>query len=150
MRLSPTLRRRAMEKLILKCRFTVGDVVMLTAAVRDLHLSHPGKFHTDVRTLCPDLWKNNPYITPLSDDDPAAKVIECTYPLIDQSNTTPHHCLHGFVEFFNQQLGLNFKLSAFKGDIHLSPQEKAWHSQMRELAGRDVPFWIVAAGGNMT
>jgi ADP-heptose:LPS heptosyltransferase len=136
-----------MKKLILKCRFTVGDVVMLTAAVRDLHHCYPGLFLTDVRTLCPALWENNPHITALSDDDPEAVVIDCTYPLINQSNQTPYHCLHGFVEFFNRRLDLNIKPSAFKGDVHLSAQEKAWYSQVREVAGRDIPFWIVAAGG---
>ncbi|HUD46726.1 MAG TPA: glycosyltransferase family 9 protein [Candidatus Baltobacteraceae bacterium] len=136
-----------MQKLILNCRFTVGDVVMLTAAVRDLHHWYPGRFVTDVRTRCPDLWENNPHVTTLSDDDPEATKIECTYPLIDQSNETPYHCLHGFVEFFNQRLGLNIKPTAFKGDIHLSNQEKAWHSQVHEVTGAATPFWIVAAGG---
>jgi ADP-heptose:LPS heptosyltransferase len=136
-----------MKKLILKCGFTVGDVVMLTAAVRDLHLCYPGTFLTDVRTLCPGLWENNPYVTALADDDPAATKLECTYPLIDQSNETPYHCLHGFVQFFNRRLGLDIKPSAFKGDLHLSAQERAWYSQVREVAGRDIPFWIVAAGG---
>jgi ADP-heptose:LPS heptosyltransferase len=136
-----------MKKLILKCGFTVGDVVMLTAAVRDLHHWYPGRFLTDVRTLCPDLWLNNPYITALSDDDPEATKIECTYPLIDQSNETPYHCLHGFVEFFNHRLGLNIKPTAFRGDIHLSDQEKAWYSQVHEVTGQAIPFWIVAAGG---
>jgi ADP-heptose:LPS heptosyltransferase len=136
-----------MEKLILKCAFTVGDIVMLTAAVRDLHHWYPGRFCTDVRTPCPDLWLNNPYITTLSDEDPKVKTIECTYPLIDQSNKTPYHCLHGFIEFFNQRLGLHIKPTTFKGDIHLSEQEKAWYSQIHELTGEDTPFWIVVAGG---
>ena len=120
---------------------------MLTAAVRDLHHRYRGRFLTDVRTMCPDLWQNNPHITPLSDDDPDAELIECTYPLINQSNRIPYHCLHGFVEFLNHRLGLNIKPTAFKGDIHFTEQEKAWHSQVHELTGEDIPFWIVAAGG---
>jgi hypothetical protein len=136
-----------MKKLILKCDFAVGDIVMLTAAVRDLHYWHPGEFLTDVRTLCPELWHNNPHITALSDDDPEVEKIECTYPLIDESNVLPYHCLHGFVEFFDHRLGLKIKPTAFKGDIHLSAQEKAWYSQVHEHTGEDTPFWIVAAGG---
>ncbi len=136
-----------MKKLILKCELAPGDIVMLTAAVRDLHHWYPGKFLTDVRTLCPDLWTNNSFITALSDDDPEAEKIDCTYPLINQSNQTPYHCLHGFVEFFNNYLGLNIKPTAFKGDIHLSEREKTWYSQVHELTGQDIPFWIIAAGG---
>jgi ADP-heptose:LPS heptosyltransferase len=136
-----------MKKLILKCGFTAGDVVLLTAAVRDLHHWYPGRFLTDVRTLCPDLWQNNPHITALADDDPEVEEIDCTYPLIDQSNRTPYHCLHGFIEFFNKHLGLQIRPTAFKGDVHLSGQEKVWHSQIYELTGEDIPFWIVVAGG---
>jgi ADP-heptose:LPS heptosyltransferase len=120
---------------------------MLTAAVRDLHRWYPGRFLTDVRTACADLWENNPHITPLSDHDLEVEVLDCSYPLIDRANETPYHCLHGFIEFFNQRLQLAIKPTAFKGDIHLSAQEKAWYSQVHEITGEDTPFWIVAAGG---
>lgn len=120
---------------------------MLTAAVRDLHYWYPGQFVTDVRTVCPDLWDNNPHLTPLSENDPEVEQIECAYPLIDRCNETPYHCLHGFIEFLNDRLRVAIKPTAFKGDIHLSRQEKAWYSQVREVAGQDIPFWIVAAGG---
>src|SRR5687768_4539100 len=136
-----------MRRLILRSNFSVGDIVMMTAAVRDLHRCYPGQFVTDVRTACPELWENNPYLTSLADDDPEVEAIECTYPLIDKSNTAPYHCLHGYIDFLNQRLGLNIKPTEFKGDIHLSEQEKAWHSQVYEVTGEDIPFWIVAAGG---
>src|SRR6266850_4203591 len=115
-----------MRKLILKCQLAPGDIVMLTAAVRDLHRCYPEKFMTDVRTFCPDLWESNPYITPINDADPAAEPIECSYPLINGCNQTPFHSLHGFIDFFNNRLGLSIKPTLFKGDIHLSAQEKAW------------------------
>lgn len=136
-----------MKKLILRNQLAPGDIVMLTAAVRDLHLCYPGQFVTDVRTSCLPLWDNNPYLTPLSEDDPDVELIECSYPLINHSNSLPYHCLHGFIAFLNEKLDLAIKPTAFRGDIHLSPQEKAWYSQVHELAGTDLPFWIVAAGG---
>src|SRR5436190_1805762 len=136
-----------MRKLILRCGLSPGDIVMLTAAVRDLHHWYPGQFLTDVRSSCPELWEHNPYLTPLSEKDPEVHQIECSYPLIDHSNALPYHCLHGFIAFLNQHLDLAVKPTAFKGDIHLSPQEKSWYSQVRELTGRDIPFWIVVAGG---
>ena len=37
-------------KLILRNSQSPGDIVMLTAAVRDLHACRPGQFLTDVRT----------------------------------------------------------------------------------------------------
>jgi hypothetical protein len=49
-----------MRKLILSSFQSAGDIVMLTAAVRDLHRSHPGEFLTDVRTPFPQLWSYYP------------------------------------------------------------------------------------------
>jgi ADP-heptose:LPS heptosyltransferase len=133
--------------LILKNGFSPGDVVMLTAAVRDLHYWYPGQFQTDVRTLCPELWESNPHLSPLSEQDPEVELIDCSYPLIDHCNRTPYHCLHGFVDFLNRRLGLNIKPTVFKGDIHLSDVERSWFSQVHEVTGEDTPFWIIAAGG---
>ncbi len=40
-----------MPRLILKCFLSPGDIVMLTAAVRDLHRAQPGKYQIDVRVM---------------------------------------------------------------------------------------------------
>jgi ADP-heptose:LPS heptosyltransferase len=124
-----------------------GDVMMLTAALRDLHRCYPGQFITDVRTACPHLWENNPYITQLDDNDPEATVLQCEYPLIHQSNQRPFHFIHGFIHFLNEKLNPQVEPTEFKGDIHISPIEKSWFSQVREELGQGVPFWIVVAGG---
>src|ERR1051325_6803870 len=136
-----------MKKLLLECGLSPGDIVMLTAAVRDLHYWYPGCFITDVRTSCAELWEHNPYLTPLTEQDPQLQRLPCSYPLIDHSNGRPYHCLHGFIDFLNRKLGLEIKPTAFKGDIHLSQQEKIWYSQVHELTGEDTPFWIIDAGG---
>jgi ADP-heptose:LPS heptosyltransferase/GT2 family glycosyltransferase len=134
-------------KLLLRNSLCPGDIVMLTAAVRDLHHHYPGRFLTDVRTPHPALWENNPHLTPLKARDPSVKSIRCHYPLINRSNETPSHCLHGFIEFLNDQLKLNIRPTVFKGDLHLSDLEKSWYSQVQELTGADTPFWIIVAGG---
>jgi hypothetical protein len=122
---------------------------MLTAAVRDLHRCYSNLFLTDARTPCPEIWEHNPYITPLDEHDPSVEIIDCHYPLIDRCDSTPYHCLHGYIEFLNDRLGLNIRPTEFKGDIHLSDVEKSWFSQVRELTGEDTPFWIVVAGGKL-
>lgn len=135
------------RKLLLKNFLSPGDIVMLTAAVRDLHLNYPGRFVTDVRTSCPELWEHNPYLTPLRENDPDVSVIDCEYPLINRCNEAPYHCLHGFIDFLNQRLDLSIKPTVFRGDIHLSDEEKLWQSQVHERTGEDTPSWIVVAGG---
>jgi len=136
-----------MRKLILRTVYSAGDVVMLTAAVRDLHGTYPGQFLTDVRTRCAELWEHNPYVTPGDEADPGVELIECDYPLINRCERAACHCLHGFIEFLNQRLGLAIQCTAFHGDLHLSALEKSWYSQVYELVGRELPFWLVVAGG---
>jgi ADP-heptose:LPS heptosyltransferase len=116
---------------------------MLTAAVRDLARAHSDKFLISVDTAASALWNNNPYIAPPS---PGAEIIKCEYPLIHWSNTHPFHFIHGFRQFLQERLGVMIPTGEFKGDVHLSDQEKSWLSQAEELKVRE-DFWIVMAGG---
>jgi ADP-heptose:LPS heptosyltransferase len=121
---------------------------MLTAAVRDLHLTYPGQFITDVRTSCKELWENNPYITSLSVNDPDVDVIDCQYPLVHRSNYLPFHFIHAHILFLNRHLGINIQPHAFKADIHLRNEEKEWISQIDEITGKSsARFWIIVSGG---
>ncbi len=134
--------------LILKCPLSPGDILMMTAAVRDLHIAHPGAFRTDVRTPAEQIWENNPYITRLGDDEPGVEVIDMQYDLIHRSNDAPFHFIHGFAQHLERTLGVAVPLTKFRGDIHLGPMEKAWVNQVQEepIAWNN-DFWIIMAGG---
>ncbi len=136
-----------MEKWIFENWLSPGDIVVLTAALRDLHRAYPGRFITDVRTSCPALWEHNPHLTPLNPDDPEVRSMVCHYPLIHQCNTAPYHFIHGFIEYLNDQLGLRIRPTEFKGDVYLSDEEKARPSMVEEATGQPTPYWIMAAGG---
>lgn len=135
-----------MRRLILKSTQSPGDIVMLTAAVRDLHRAHPGKFRTDVRTTAKQLWDHNPHLAPLDETTRGVRVLEMHYPLIHNSNTRPYHFIHGFAQYLEEQLDVRIPLTEFHGDIHLADDEKRWMSQVAEL-GFPGNFWIVMAGG---
>lgn len=136
-----------MRKWILKNFQSPGDILMLTAAVRDLHRAFPNAFLTDVRTSCPQLWENNPQITPLSEADPEAEQIHCQYPLVHQSNQSPYHFIHGFIDFLNQRLDGRIRPTRFAGDIHLSPAELSEPSPVAGLIGKEIPYWLIVSGG---
>lgn len=135
-----------MRRLILRSFQSPGDVLMLTAAVRDLHQAHPNQFQTDVRTSADALWEHNPRITRLSESDSGVESLDMHYPLIHQSNQRPYHFLHGYAQFLEQRLDLKIPLTRFAGDVHLSDKERA---DRPRFAGVDLPerFWIVLAGG---
>lgn len=136
-----------MEDWIFENWLSAGDIVMLTAAVRDLHRAYPGRFRTDVRTSTPALWAHNPYLTPLDTKSRRVRSMVCHYPLIHRCNTAPYHFIHGFIEYLNDELKLKIKPTDFKGDIHLSDEEKEGPGPVEVALGKRRPYWIIAAGG---
>lgn len=136
----------ASRRILLKCNLSPGDITMLTAAVRDLHLSSPDEFVVGVDTSAGALWENNPFVTPLSEFESGVETLDMHYPLIQESNRRPYHFIHGFAQYLESKLGIRIPITAFRGDIHLSSQEKSWMSQVAEL-GYEGPFWIIVAGG---
>lgn len=135
-----------MRRLILRSFQSPGDVLMLTAAVRDLHAACPGQYETDVRSSASALWDHNPHLTPLREGAAGVAQIPMHYPLVHQSNQRPYHFLHGYVQYLEQQLAVRIPVTRFQGDIYLSPEEKTAPPPGRD---RGVPerFWILIAGG---
>jgi hypothetical protein len=133
------------RRLILRSLQSPGDILMLTAAVRDLHAAAPGQFQTDVRTSAPALWENNPHRTPLREGEVGVEILDMHYPLIHHSNQRPYHFLHGYPQYLEQHLGLRIPVTAFRGDVHLYAAER--QDPPACAAGLPPGFWIVVAGG---
>ncbi len=124
-----------------------GDVLMLTAAVRDLHRSYPGRFRTGVIVDGPGeghnhvLFDHNPYITPLGDLSADAETLDVGYGrAIQRSNQERRHFLNGFIDDVNFKLGLSISLTEFRPDVYLSDDEK----KARPVDG---PYWLIFSGG---
>ena len=111
---------------------------MLTACVRDLKRWYPD-LNIQVATSCDALFENNPYIGPLSPGDSIID-IKMEYPDIHHLHEKDVHFLNGFIDFINEKLSLRVKLTEFKGDIHLTEEEKAWNPI-------GEPYWVMVAGG---
>lgn len=135
-----------MRRLILRSFQSPGDIVILTAAVRDLHAAHPGQFQTDVRTSADELWVHNPYITRLSESESGVETLEMHYPLIHQSNMRPYHFVHGYVQYLEERLGLRIPVTKFSGEVHLSDDERRRPPEFGQVTLPER-YWIVIAGG---
>lgn len=138
-----------MRKIIFENKLSPGDAVMMTAAIRDLHLSYPNQFITDVRTCCSDIWLNNPYITKLDENDNDVEVIKTGYTNnINQSNQGAYHFVHGYRQDFEEKLNIPIKQTSHFGNIYLSNEEKNKISLVHQyFTGWDTPFWIIISGG---
>jgi len=132
-----------MLKLLLRNSQCPGDVLMLTAAVRDLYRAHHSRLQIAVDTPFPELWENNPYITSRNMLGVPDRVIECEYPLVNRANHRPFHFIHGFVEDLERKLQLQIPIGDFCGDLHLSQQEIIAPSP----CGIGENYWVIIAGG---
>jgi ADP-heptose:LPS heptosyltransferase len=132
-------------KIFLKHTKSPGDILMLTAAVRDLHLAYPDKYITNVQSSAMDIWKHNPYITNFKESE-ADLIIDSQYKLINKSNNNAHHFIHAFHQDLEDYLNIRIPVTKGHGDIHLSADEKRWMSQIKEMGINDN-FWIISAGG---
>lgn len=116
-----------------------GDVLVMTAAIRDLHRCYPGRFETAVRTTASDIWLNNPYIERHLDKN--AKTIRLNYDLIHRSNQSQLHFIQGFIEDINKKLKLNVRLTEFRPDVHWSDEE------LNRPLVRGGDYWVILSGG---
>jgi len=134
-----------------------GDIVMLTAAIRDLHRNFPNTFITDVQTSSMSIWESNPYVevakgTPLNEKDQDVKLIRLEYPLIHKSNEGPYHFSEAFTEEIEEKLGIRIKDRIGKGDIHIGPNEQIWGWTERSTwfkeygVDPETPYWVIDAG----
>ena len=94
------------QKIILQNRQALGDVVVLTALVRDIHLCHPGKFITRATTsFQAAVWTGNPNIITVP-PPPRSVMLKCHYGV--QMKEAKHgrkiHFIEGFIDYWNTTL----------------------------------------------
>jgi len=129
------------RKIVLSHQLDIGDTCMATIAVRDLHLSHPGEYLTDFRSRWPDLWLNNPYITPLEDSE--AERFDIGYPLIQNAGSLSFS--DGFRLDLADQLGVDIPFTSMNIDLYLDMEEKK-RNIVQEKFGYPGKYWILNGG----
>lgn len=160
------------EKLLLLNRLAPGDILVMTNAIRDLHKAHPGRYQTDVRTPCNEIFDNSPYITHLNYNEQEyqklnaqfstldgikdigkhtgwigdIKVIDMHYPMIHTSGTAGWHFSYGHRDWLEQVLNIKIPQTDIRPDIFLSDNEKNWPNPMTVFTGEVQPYWVINAG----
>lgn len=143
----------APRKIILGHERAPGDITVMTALIRDIALTHPGRFQIGVSTSCMDLWKNNPYVTNLgpmgggsrgklgTKPPKGVEYYKLTYGrgIRDQKYETVHFLNYFHRDFYNQAK-VKVPLHYPWPDLHLSEQEK----KTPLVNGR---YWLFLSGG---
>lgn len=130
------------RRLILAHHRAVGDVVTMTAVVRDLkaHLGADVEVATD--TAFADVWKHNPHVVPLPRSGARAgwSRYTLTYgPDLKRVHLDRTHFLTAWHADVKRQTGIAVPCTRPRPDIHLGPDEAA-----PVVPGR---YWLVVAGG---
>ena len=135
------------ERLLLTTHLSAGDIITMTAAVRDLHRAHPGKFLVNADTNVGEVWDNNPYLDRSITKSNADRVIEMHYTgAINKCNQDKStHFINGYIEHLAGELGIDIPLTEFKPDLHFSTAEL--NTPVSPLEAEGKPYWVMFAGG---
>ena len=133
------------RRIIIRNGMSPGDIAALTGAIKALHESHPGKFITDCRTSCHELWEHSGLSRGVPDDSDS---VDATYEGIHRSDAQPIHFLQAFCDDLAKTLDIPRFSPAnwLDPSILLSAEEKSWINAIEEITGEKKPFWIVNAG----
>lgn len=134
-----------MRKVILKQRQSPGDILSMTAAIRDLALSHPD-LQIDVQSPCPEIFENCPHIRKLDEKDSDVEVFNITYDEINESHWRGLHFTDAFRHDIEKKLGLKIKKTSNLPILWISELEKTWINQVEAEFGWKGPFWVLNAG----
>lgn len=126
--------------ILVKRRAALGDVVMSTGVVRELHKSHSGNCRITVETEFPLVYKNNPYIEELRNWGECNPLdYDVVYNLDDAYEHNPDN--HFVNSMFYRVFANNYSNRNRAPDLHPDEQDK-------ELVQKDIdlletPFFAV-------
>jgi ADP-heptose:LPS heptosyltransferase len=120
-----------------------GDLVVLTVALRDLHLTYPGAFQTHVISCYPEVFFNSPYQNKVSlgEDD----WINLWYKKQkDVMLPAGYHFTDAFIAEVEEHMGLRIRKTSIFPEIYLTDEEK--DPKYLERFGVAKPYWLINAG----
>jgi hypothetical protein len=120
--------------LLLRTDQAPGDAVVMTAAIYSLHRAYPSKYATAVESLWPDVFANNPDVSPPTS---GAAELHMHYPAIHLSNGRGVHFMQGWCEFLGAALGCYVPLLTNRPHLYFP-----------DSAPPPVgDFWLICSGG---
>jgi hypothetical protein len=138
----------AKKKFIFEFRRAPGDVLMLSALVRDLKLTYGDEYLVDVSATFPHLWENNPYLDQSEYNGPTQRIDfwrnrknspDRIAMAESRRGAGKHYCTAFHAEFTNRT-GIPLAPLFPHADLHLTDQEKT----EPKIKGR---YWVIIPGG---
>lgn len=137
-----------MKRFIIRHKWAMGDTILLTALVRDIHRAYPKQYEIQVDTHFTNVWWNNPHVTRFQSDSKAIKVDISWGDAISWNGYAKHgnrremtHILAWYHYDFFKKTGIHVPVTDPYPDLHLSSIERA-----RRIQGR---YWVILSGGKL-
>jgi hypothetical protein len=136
--------------MVIRHKWALGDTVLLTALIRDIHKAYPDKYEIGVDTHWTNVWWNNPHVTKLdSKAGPKPQLIEIGWGDAIKWNAYAKygdrremkHILAWYHYDFERKTGLIVPVTDPKPDLHMTDDEK-----IRRIQGR---YWVIISGGKL-
>jgi len=137
-------------RIVLRHRWALGDTVLLTALVRDIHRAHPDQYEIKVDTNYTNVWWNNPHVVKFEESGlPRPLKVEVSWGDAIRWNSYAKygkeremkHILAWYHYDFEQKTGIKVPVTDPRPDLHLDAQEIK-----RRIQGR---YWVIMAGGKL-
>lgn len=133
-------------RILIRHKWALGDTLLLSALVRDIHRAYPGQYLVGVDTHYSHFWKNCPHVTAF---DPADTRVQQVVVGWGKAIRNPwarvggrlhmRHILAWYHYDFEQKLGMPVPVTEPKGEVFLTPREAR-----PIIEGR---YWLVMGGG---
>jgi len=136
------------KRLTIRHKWALGDTILLTALIRDIHKTYPGEYEIQVDTHFTNVWWNNPYIARFDSKTQATRV-EVSWGDAIKWNGYAHygqqrvmtHILAWYHYDFWRKTGIKVPVTDPKPDLHLTAEER-----IRRIQGR---YWVILSGGKL-
>lgn len=121
-----------------------GDSLVLSAAIRSLHLTYPGEYVVDVDCTARELYDGNPDVQRFQGHDIWGEV---HYDSINRSDQEPHHFAEAMCRGVAKIIGKPVPLQTNRPVLILSDNEKDWSGVLKDIAPEPIPFGVISSGG---
>lgn len=137
-------------RLVIRHKWALGDTVLLTALIRDIHKAYPDEYEIKVDTNWTNVWWNNPYVSQFEDNGlPKPTRVEVGWGDAIKWNAYARfadrkemrHILAWYHYDFGKKTGIHVPVTDPKPDLHLTEVELK-----RRIQGR---YWVVISGGKL-
>jgi hypothetical protein len=148
---------KTIRRIILKQGQSPGDILTFTRPAYDLKRAYPEiELDIHVPSGCGALFENNPYTTPMKEDDPGVEVYAIEYNEINISGWNGLHFSTAFRHDIEQKINTpemvekwgkwEIPSTGILPELFISDEEKTWYHQLHCTFYWDGPFWILNAG----